>query len=269
MWQLFLYQSSQNPAPHKLIQQSNTYKPFKQSDVFHFKQFSIDDTDATMKVGTDALLLGALATPSYVPLRILDIGTGCGILALMMAQRFPNARIDAIDIDGKTVEVARRNFNNSPWSDRLNVFHSSLQQFSLNNKGYDLVISNPPYFSNSLRNNDPRKRIARHDDTLPIEQLFKDSFSILSPYGCIAIIIPFSESSRVIFHASTNGLRCFSSIAIHNHATDIPKRIVLQFKTNKYSDDKTQTAENDIILRNNDNTYTDRYQNIISPFLLG
>jgi tRNA1Val (adenine37-N6)-methyltransferase len=187
----------------------------------------------------------------------------------MMAQRFPNARIDAIDIDGKTVEVERRHFNNSPWSDRLNVFHSSLQQFSLNNKGYDLVISNPPYFSNSLRNNDPRKRIARHDDTLPIEQLFKDSFAILSPYGCSAIIIPFSESSRVISHASTNGLRCFSSIAIHNHATDTPKRIVLQFKTNKHSDDKTQTAENDLILRNSDNTYTDRYQNIISPFLLG
>ena len=168
--------------------------------MFRCKQFTIDDNGATMKIGNDAIMLGAIAQPSLLPQHILDIGTGCGILALMMAQRFPKANITAIDIDRQTTQVAAANFENSPWSNRLYALNVPLQDFATeSDRQYDLIISNPPYFTNSLRNNDPRKALARHDDNLTLQQLFKASSHLLAPDGTLAIIIP----SYVLILSST------------------------------------------------------------------
>ncbi len=241
--------------------------------MFHFKQFSIEDDGATMKVGTDALLLGALVSSDTEPHRILDVGTGCGILALMMAQRFQNSTIDAIDIDTNTSIVAANNFRNSPWSDRLKAYNVSLENFAKQNNGnsYDIVISNPPYFTNSLRNNDPRKRLARHDDAMPLEQLFKISSQLLSskesadgvsvPF--IAIIIPETICENAIATARQNGLYPSREIHISNRPADNPKLSVLQF--NKISSVETNITTRH--LRNSDNTNSDWYRNLAFPFL--
>ena len=118
-----------------------------------------------MKVGTDGVLLGAYAPLPDWSSHVLDIGTGCGLVALMMAQKYPNAQIDAIDIDEAAAEQAQENFQASPWSDRLHAYASRLQDWQPNEK-YDVIVSNPPYFQNSLKNPDKARQTARHTDTL-------------------------------------------------------------------------------------------------------
>ena len=166
--------------------------------MFRCKQFNINDNGATMKIGNDAIMLGAIAQPSLLPQHILDIGTGCGILALMMAQRFLIANITAIDIDWQTIQVAAANFENSPWSNRLYALNVPLQDFATkSDRQYNLIISNPPYFTNSLRNNDPRKALARHDDNLTLQQLFKASSHLLAPDGTLAMQPPLRPSQAL------------------------------------------------------------------------
>lgn len=245
--------------------------------MFHFKQFSIEDSGATMKVGTDAVLLGALACTGCeaapaLPCRILDIGTGCGILALMMAQRFANAIVDAIDIDSQTIDIAAGNFLRSPWSRRLNAENISLQQFTQRHSDnrrdpYDLIVSNPPYFTNSLKNNEPRRRTARHDDTLSLAQLLQCASTLMTHGGRIAIIIPSGDTQRAIDEAHSNRMSLTDRTDIVNHLGDKPKRSVLQF---------TQTADNadinsrhaTVALRDADNNYSAAYQQLTQPFLL-
>ena len=234
--------------------------------MFSCKQFNINDNGATMKIGNDAIMLGAIAQPSLLPQHILDIGTGCGILALMMAQRFPKANISAIDIDRQTIQVAAANFENSPWRNRLYALNVPLQDFATeSDRQYDLIISNPPYFTNSLRNNDPRKALARHDDNLTLLQLFKASSHLLAPDGTLAIIIPSSDAAKAITEAQQRQLQCRLRTDICNHLSDPPKRSVLQFI---HSASPTEPAITSLPLRNPDNTYSDEYKTLTQPFLL-
>ena len=233
--------------------------------MFHFKQFSIEDSGATMKVGTDAILLGALATPYQQPTRILDIGTGCGIIALMMAQRFPNAAIDAIDIDTSSISVATENILHSPWPDRLHCHNTSLQNhIHKADNPYNLIISNPPYFSNSLRNNNPQKRLARHDDTLPPTMLFECSNHILCDNGEIWIIIPSTEKKRFTFAAQSANLYLTETIDICTNPHKTPKLTVLSFA----KENPKTTKESQFSIHDEQNQYTNWYRNLCFPFLL-
>ncbi len=236
--------------------------------MFHFKQFSIEDEGATMKVGTDALLLGAMAEPAIAPKSILDIGTGCGILALMMAQRFHESVIDAIDIDIQTSAVANTNFQNSPWSGRMKAIHISLQEYAEhcrdNGKAkYDLILSNPPYFSNSLRNTNPRKRLARHDDTLPIETLFTLSRQMLSPIGTLSVIIPSSGILRAVTASQSAMLSLASVSNICNRPNDPPKLAIMQFSNSADCEPQVKTY----YLRDSDNSYSQWYNQMAGPYL--
>jgi tRNA1Val (adenine37-N6)-methyltransferase len=240
--------------------------------MFRCKQFTIDDNGATMKVGTDAVLLGAMATPKAIPARILDIGTGCGILALMMAQRFGNASVDAIDIDAATITVAQSNFRRSPWSNRLQARNFSLQQFAERNaehpsKRYDLIVSNPPYFTNSLRNEDPRRRLARHDDNLTLETLFQEASKLMVPSGTMAVILPADAAGRAASAAEMYGLRPQTQTDICNHLGDAPKRSVLHFLFDE-SASEYDIQKKVFAMRKFDNGYTSEYQSLTSPFLL-
>ena len=240
--------------------------------MFRFKQFSIEDDGATMKVGTDAVMLGALVSPIKEPQKILDIGTGCGVIALMMAQRFGKAQIDSIDIDSQTIEVAKSNFVNSPWSERLQAENISLQHFAqrINDEQrgvYDIIVCNPPYFSNSLKNNEARRAIARHDDTLSLVQLFDNATTLLSAEGQLVIIIPSDIAQRAIDDASKNRLHLTKRIDIVNHIGDKPKRTVLQFaEATVMSHYESQYVT--IAMRNADNNYSATYIELTQPFLL-
>ena len=141
---------------------------------FQFKHFSIKQADSAMKVGTDAMLLGAMVGSSD-PSEILDVGAGTGVIALMMAQRFDQARVDAVEIDNAAFEEAKGNITASVFKDRMSIFYCDFLEFNTTKK-YDLIVSNPPYFMNSLKNSDRSKTLARHADDLSAHQFLTKSF---------------------------------------------------------------------------------------------
>ena len=156
---------------------------------FHFRQFDLHDDQSTMRVGTDAVLLGAWVNPGNIK-NILDIGTGCGILALMMAQK-SNALIKAIDVDKKSVGQASMNFLQSPWFKRMKAIQCSLQEMADRRTDiFDLVVTNPPYFSNSLKSPDIKRNTARHDDLLNSHDLLAGVIRLVNEHGKFCLILP-------------------------------------------------------------------------------
>lgn len=158
--------------------------------MFHFKQFTVRQEVNPQKVGTDSMLLGALVSGNYR--RILDIGTGTGILALMMAQKYPAALITAVELDQDSLDEARQNFQHSPFSDRILAVHSDINHFGSMEK-YDLIISNPPYFNNSYLSESVDRNRARQTASLSINELYQCSAELLHPEGKLMLIIPHTE----------------------------------------------------------------------------
>lgn len=158
---------------------------------FTFKQFHIDHSRCAMKVGTDGTLLGAWATlPANG--RILDIGTGTGLIAIMAAQRTVEARITAIDIDPDCITQAKENATASPWSERIDIVHTPLQEFATDEK-FDVIVSNPPYFVDSFLSPDASRSTARHTDTLSFNELTQGVLRLLAQEGRFALILPQPE----------------------------------------------------------------------------
>lgn len=162
---------------------------------FHFKRFTIWHDRCAMKVGTDGVLAGALA-PVDGHIRMLDVGTGSGLIALMLAQRSPEARVFAIEIDEQAASQAAENIASSPWSDRVSLVHGDFNTFD-SDEPFDLIVSNPPYFTDSLKNPDQQRRQARHNDTLNYHQLFLHARRLLSDNGLCCLIIPAEAESFV------------------------------------------------------------------------
>lgn len=187
-----------------------------------------------MKVGTDGVLLGAWAmhneqcTMNNGQCAVLDIGTGSGLVALMLAQRFPTAQTDAIDIEPSAVEQARLNFSHSPWAERLNAHLAALQDWQPD-KRYDLIVSNPPYFRNSLKNPDKRRELARHTDSLPYADLLRCTSQLLAPQGTAALILPAETEDGIIRTAGGNGLYCSRLTRVHSKPGKPAKRILIEF----------------------------------------
>jgi len=158
---------------------------------FRFKQFTIYHDQCAMKVGTDGVLLGAWVN-SHKAQRILDVGTGTGLIALMLAQRNPNSQIDAVEIDAAASKQAQQNVLASNWHNRVSVYHSSLQQYQ-SPLPYQLIVSNPPYFVQSTKTPSQRRTQARHTDNLSPQDLLIHSCRLLSAKGQLAVILPYHE----------------------------------------------------------------------------
>lgn len=163
--------------------------------IFKFKEFEVAQNHCAQKVGTDGVLLGAWASLDKTPYNILDVGTGTGLIALMMAQRFQGAQIEAVELDEDAFEQAATNFENSPWNDRLFCFHASFQEFFEEvDDTYDLIISNPPFFNSaSIQQNqeiDKNREQARFDEALPFEELIYGAYKLLDDDGIFACVIP-------------------------------------------------------------------------------
>ena len=163
---------------------------------FKFKQFAVEQDDVAMKVGTDGVLLGAWAECEGAR-RILDIGTGTGVIALQMAQRNPTAQVQAVEIDETAARRARANFDNSPWAEHLQVAQTAVQEFEPTEK-FDLIISNPPYFIDSLLPPDAKRSTARHTHDLTFEELDKAVCRLLAENGKFALILPVTEFEKYL-----------------------------------------------------------------------
>ena len=171
---------------------------------FRFKQFSVAQDICVMKVNTDGVLLGAWADVAHAG-TILDIGTGTGVIALMMGQRNQAAMIDAIDIDEDAYIQAKENFAQSPWTNRLKVFHTSLQDFHPDKK-YDLIISNPPYFIDDFKTEDKQKNIAKHSISLSYQELISGISRLLTDTGEASLVLPVFNLSLLQSLAKEQGL---------------------------------------------------------------
>ncbi len=194
---------------------------------FKFKQFTIYQDRCAMKVGTDGVLLGAWAAVDN-PKRILDIGTGTGLIALMLAQR-SNAHIDALEIDPAAATQAEENVQRSPWTNRIRVFHCSLQQYQAETSTqYDLIISNPPFFENALKAPNAARTAARHSDSLKQQDLLQATQTLLSPPGRLTLIYPLEAANKLLNQAPDFALGCCRKLWVKPKAHLPAKRLLLE-----------------------------------------
>lgn len=233
-------------------------------NTFAFKLFTIVQDKCAMKVGTDAVLLGAWAKCNAKSCYILDIGTGTGVIALMMAQKYNVALIDAIDIDHNAYLQAQENVASSNWNNRINVFETSLQQFQTNYK-YNIIISNPPYFINSSKTPHESRTNARHSDLLPYEELVDGVIRLLEDEGCFFVILPQKEGELFIELAESKKLFLNKLTRVKTkHNSPISKRLLMQFgfKRNNFFEDEL------VIETEERHQYSEEYKELTKDFYL-
>lgn len=200
---------------------------------FRFQQFVVYQDRCAMKVGTDSVLLGAWAKGGR---RILDVGAGTGVIALMMAQRFPQAEVMAVDIDGEACAQAVENVVASPFSGRVDVRCVAVQQLAADEAmqaRFDAIVSNPPFFDNALKAKGESRLIARHTDTLPFAQLFAAVRRLLAPGGVFSAIIPFDYRSKFESEASLAGFFTSGVCALRTTPSKAVRRYLLSFQVER------------------------------------
>jgi tRNA1Val (adenine37-N6)-methyltransferase len=230
---------------------------------FQFQQFRVQQDRCAMKISTDAVLLGSL-TQSSSPKHILDIGTGTGVIALMLAQRFPEAQVTALEIDAEAAAQAAENFKESPFAERMHLIPTALQEFSTDSS-FDLIVSNPPYFPGHLKSNDPKRNQALHTDSLSFEALLHHASQLLTPSGQFWVILPPRQMGDFCKLAEEVLLFANSKIQVQDAASKPVHREIVAFsKTKNLPPMQTRVH----CLKNEDGTYTDDYRQLISGFLL-
>jgi tRNA1Val (adenine37-N6)-methyltransferase len=229
----------------------------KKSAPFHFKQFAIDQSKNPQKVGTDSMLLGAWSNTKHN--HILDIGTGTGILALMLAQQNPNSKITAIEPDLISLEEARTNFCESPFSNQIHGIHSSLQDYKSERK-FDLIISNPPYFENSTLSANNSKNKARHTLDLPIDDLYRFASALISEDGLLNLIFPFDLEEIHFSTAKKQNLFPAKILRTKKESGEFKRTLV------SYSFKNEIAKESEMIVKYTDNSYSKNYIEMTKDF---
>lgn len=198
-------------------------------DSFKFKQFTIRQDRCAMKVGTDGTLLGAWATAPIGPCRILDIGTGTGLIALMMAQRFQEAYVTGIDIDGEAVSQARENVQASPFANRVDIVEGDIVDYSAD-QPYDVIVSNPPFFVASLECPDNRRTKARHTSSLSYSMLFQTVRRLLSDTGRFSVVVPADYRLHLVSEATLNTMYLTRVCSVRTTPSKPIKRYLIEFR---------------------------------------
>lgn len=239
-------------------------------NIFKFKQFTIEQSLCAMKVGTDGVLLGAWAEGGD---KILDIGCGTGIISLMMAQRFPNSAIKSIDVVNECCVQTRKNADDSLWNDRISVENLSLQDFYTKQKNirglaeqakFDSIVSNPPFFVDSLKNPDKHRTLARHTDSLPFDVMVKCVRGLLKDGGVFSVILAEECCNKFINEAWFAELYLCETVFIVTKKGKKTKRRLLRFSTNR----NTIPLESTTLLQNDDGSRSEWFQNLTSEFYL-
>ena len=233
--------------------------------MFTFKKFSVQQDKTAMKIGTDGVLLGAWTPINHNPESVLDIGTGTGIIALMIAQRSNAIQIDALEIDEDAYEQATDNFENSPWNDRLYCFHAGLDEFVEEPEDlYDLIISNPPFYSEDYKSNNEQRDLARFQEAMPFEDLVEAADLLLSEYGIFSVIIPFKEEKNFIALAAEYELFPFKITHVKGNPSSEIKRSLLAFSRIE----KKAIANDELIIEITRHQYTAEYIALTKDFYL-
>ena len=232
-------------------------------NLFKFKQFDVDQNHCAMKVNTDGVLLGALAQAD-APKQILDIGTGTGVIALMLAQRFPESEIDGVELDKLAATTAAVNFQASPFANRLKSFPLDIAHYFMvfPEKKFDLIVSNPPYFLDDLKSTDKNKELARHTDTEFFRNLCFSIFQFLSKNGHFWVILPQKSIKIVKNEAKLNNLHCQKIIHIKSFEHAEAHREIACFGFDEFA-----LSEENIVIYAAEKVYTPEYQLLLKDFL--
>lgn len=255
--------------------------------LFHFKNFFVNHGRSSMKVGVDGVLIGAWATPDGI--RVLDVGTGCGLIALMIAQRNQQAQVLAIDIDASSIEEANENFKNSKWGERIrglecsflqlreldwqNLLGSSNPFSGFNDKepAFDLLISNPPFFDSGIENPSTPRMKARHQGDLSPDIILRTGESLLAPGGAIAMIVPSEFYYKLKSVAEENGLSLSRACFVRGHAKSPEKRVMMEFVKRRDGLSATEFSDVEVshlVMFDDSHLPTDEYKALCKDFYL-
>lgn len=229
---------------------------------FCFKHFRIEQSRCAMKVGTDGVLLGAWAAVESAK-SCLDIGTGTGVLALMVAQRNKDISVVAIELDNEAVIQAKENVATSPWLNRIDVVHADVRSYCAD-KTFDLIISNPPYFNASLKSADAHRSLARHTTSLSYKELLSCVRDLLAPQGIFSLILPYDVCTEFIDLAKSHNLFCSRLCKVMPLTNANPKRALMEFS---FSDSDT-ILEELVIESGGRHCYSAEYKELTKEFYL-
>lgn len=218
-----------------------------------------------MKVGTDGVLLGAWAPIDHTPFSILDIGAGTGLIALMLAQRCNAEQIDALEIDDDAYEQAVENFENSSWGDRLFCYHAGLDEFMEEPEDeYDLIVANPPFYTEDYRSGDEQRNMARFAESLPFEDLVEAASLLLSDDGVFAVIIPYKEEEKFIALANEFDLFPIKITRVKGTPASETKRSLMAFTRDEIDSPLTE----ELVIELSRHNYTPEYTALTQDFYL-
>ncbi|PWG04080.1 tRNA1(Val) (adenine(37)-N6)-methyltransferase [Polaribacter aquimarinus] len=237
------------------------------SKKFQFKEFTIHQEKTAMKVGTDGVLLGAWCSVDGFPDTILDIGSGTGVISLMLAQRSDAMTIDAVELDENAYEQTVENFEQSDWGDRLYCYNSSFQEFAVEiaeeEEAYDLIVSNPPFYTDDFETDDSARNKARFTSSLSFEELLVGVTKILSKNGSFAVVVPFKEEQNFVDLANQQQLFLNSVCRVQGNPSSEIKRSLLAF-----SFIQTEIKEEHLVIETSRHNYTDEYINLTKDFYI-
>ncbi len=238
-----------------------------EKQVFRFKRFAVRHRDTPMKVGTDGVLAGAWTRVTDKDRWVLDVGTGCGLIALMIAQRSGSGtEVHGIDIERAAAREAAYNMAASPWAGRCAAFHASLQEYARTcATKYDLLVSNPPFFSESLKPPSPGRSLARHDDSLPAGELFSAASLLLAPGGKASVIVPAGSFEKTTQAARRCGFHLRRMLRVRGTPEKPVKRILAE-----YSAEPGICDDEGVLVIESDGRhgYSDAYRRMTEPFYL-
>ncbi len=237
------------------------------SKPFQFKEFTVHQDKAAMKVGTDGVLLGAWCSLDKYPDSILDIGSGTGVISLMLAQRCDAMTIDAVELDENAYEQSVANFEDSDWGDRLYCYNASFQEFSdeisEEEETYDLIVSNPPFYTDDFKTQDVSRNKARFTSSLSFEALIRGVSKILSEKGVFSVVVPFKEETNFIALAKENNLFLNRLCRVKGHETSEIKRTLMEF-----SFYEIELKQESLVIETARHNYTEAYIELTKDFYL-
>ncbi|MBT31254.1 MAG: tRNA (adenine-N(6)-)-methyltransferase [Thalassobius sp.] len=243
--------------------------PKKPAKPFIFKEFVVHQENCSLKVNTDGCLLGAVAVKELQKDKVnsnsqfLDIGTGTGVIALMLAQKF-EANFDAVEIDADSAQQAIYNFEQSKWTERLSCFHNSIIDYADNSsKLYDVIVCNPPFFENATKSPYAHKNLSKHNDSLPFEALIKAVKQLLASDGKFYIILPVDEGNRFLQHLPKYALFVNYQLNIKPITYKKVHRIILMI-----SPINQKIKEEEFSIRNEDTSYSKEYSSLLKDYYI-
>ena len=230
---------------------------------FRFKQFEVCHDRCAMKVGTDGVLLGAWADIEGKK-SLLDVGTGTGLIALMMAQRNPDAKVMGVDVDEAAVEQARENRDRSPWAERITILNGDFcYPFVIEGYKFDAIVCNPPFFKEKVYAPDTQRDMARRAEALPLDVLMKNAANLLADDGSLSLILPFADVNDAVGEAAINGLYLKKRCDVVTTEGKTPKRALMEFSRVMLPADISS-----ITIYDENHQYTDEFKRLTEPFYL-